>query len=46
MLIRQFNFLQRVAFTVSVRRLIFPRDFNILPAVREAILNDLKDLDN
>jgi len=46
MLIRQFHFLKRVASTVSVRRLIFPRDFNLLPAVREAIINDLNDLDN
>jgi len=46
MLTRQFRFLERVASTVSIRRLIFPRDFNLLPAVREAILNDLKDLDN
>jgi len=46
MLKRQFHFLQRVASRVSVRRLIFPRDFNLLPVVREAILTDLQDLDN
>ena len=46
MLTRQFHFLERVVSQVSVRRLIFPRNFNLLPAVREAILNDLKDLDN
>ena len=44
MLIRQFHFLELIASTVSVRRLIFPRDFRFLPAVREAILNDLKIL--
>jgi len=46
MLKRQFHFLEKVASKVSVRRLIFPRDFNLLPALREAILTDLKDLDN
>ena len=46
MLTRQFRFLERVASTISVCRLIFPRDFKLLPAVREAILADLKDLDN
>ena len=46
MLTRQFRFLERVASRVSVRRLIFPRDFNLLPAVQEAILKDLQDLDN
>lgn len=46
MLKRQFHFLERAASRVSVRRLIFPRDFNLLPAVREAILTDLQDLDN
>jgi hypothetical protein len=46
MLERQFRFLERVSSCVSVRRLIFPRDFNLLPAVREAILADLQDLDN
>jgi len=46
MLRRQFNFLERVASRVSVRRLTFPRDFNFLPAVCEAILKDLQDLDN
>jgi len=46
MLRRQFHFLERAASQVSVRRLTFARDFNILPAVREAILKDLQDLDN
>jgi energy-coupling factor transporter ATP-binding protein EcfA2 len=44
MLVRQFHFLQSLAARVSVRRLAFPRDFTLLPAVREAIVNDLKDL--
>jgi hypothetical protein len=46
MLTRQFHFLKRVASTVSVCSLIYPRDFKLLPAVREAILKDLQDLDN
>ena len=46
MLKRQFQFLQHVASKVSVRRLIFPRDFNLLPAIQEAILKDLEHLDN
>jgi hypothetical protein len=46
MLRRQFHFLERAVSRVSVRRLTFPRDFNFLPAVQEAIVNDLKDLDN
>jgi len=46
MLTRQFHFLERIASIVSVRRLIFPRDFNFLTTVREAIINDLKKLDN
>jgi hypothetical protein len=46
MLKRQFHFFKRVASYVSVRRLIFPKDFTLLPTVREAILADLKDLDN
>jgi len=46
MLKRQFHFLERVASRVSVRRLIFPKDFNLFPDVREVILNDLQDLDN
>jgi hypothetical protein len=46
MLKRQFHFLERMISTVSVRHLAFPRDFKFLPAVREAILNDLKDLDH
>jgi len=46
MLTHQFHFLERVASKISVRRLIFPRNFDILPSVRETILSDLKDLDN
>jgi hypothetical protein len=46
MLKRQFHSLEKVASKVSVRRLIFPRDFNLLPAVREAILKDLQGLNN
>jgi hypothetical protein len=46
MLKRQLDFLKKVVSTVPVRRLTFPRDFNLLPAVREAILTDLQDLDN
>jgi hypothetical protein len=46
MLKRQFHFLKKVASCVSVRRLTFPRNFSLLPAVREAILKDLQDLDN
>ncbi|MDD1777395.1 MAG: hypothetical protein LUQ65_04435 [Candidatus Helarchaeota archaeon] len=46
MLKRQFRFLERVTSTVSVRRLIYPRNFRLLPAVREAILKDLQDLEN
>jgi hypothetical protein len=46
MLVRQFHFHKRIAERVSVRKLSFPRNFNLLPAVREAIVNDLKDLDN
>jgi hypothetical protein len=46
MLKRQFHFLERMISTVSVRRLTFPRDFKFLAAVREAILKDLKDLDD
>jgi len=46
MLTRQFHFLERVASCVSVRRLTFPRDSNLLPAVHKAILKDLQDLDN
>jgi len=44
MLERQFHFLQRMVSTVPIKRLLFPRNFKFLPAVREAILNDLKDL--
>jgi hypothetical protein len=46
MLKRQFHFLERMASTVSVRLISFPRDFKFLSAVREYILNDLKDLDD
>jgi hypothetical protein len=46
MLKRQFRFFERIASRISVRRLIFPRDFSLLPAVREAILTDLQNLDN
>jgi len=46
MLARQFHFLKWLAKRVSVRQLTFPRNFNLLPAVREAIANDLKDLNN
>ena len=46
MLRRQFHFLGRIASRISVCRLTFPRYFDFLPAAREAIVNDLKDLDN
>lgn len=46
MLKGQFYFLRRVVSTVSMRRLIFPRDFTLLPALQEAILNDLIHGDN
>ena len=46
MLKRQFYFLERVVSTVSIRRLIFPRDFRFLPALQEAILDDLIHGDN
>jgi hypothetical protein len=46
MLRRQFYFLERVVSTVSIRRLIFPRDFRLLPAIQEAILKDLESGDN
>lgn len=42
MLTRQLGFLKRVVSTVSVRRFIFPRNLQLLPAIREAILKDLK----
>jgi hypothetical protein len=42
MLVRQLHFLKRLAAQVSVRRLSFPRSFNLLPAVQEAILKDLE----
>jgi len=44
MLTRQFRFFERVVSKVSVRKLTYPRDFKFLPAVREAILKDLEDL--
>jgi hypothetical protein len=43
MLTRQFRFLERVVSKVPVRKLTYPRDFNFLPAVREAVLKDLED---
>jgi hypothetical protein len=46
MLRRQFHFLERAASRVSVRRLSFPRDFSFLPAICEAILKDLQELDD
>ena len=46
MLKRQFYFLERVVSAVSIRRLIFPRNFTLLPALQEAILNDLMHGDN
>jgi hypothetical protein len=46
MLKQQFHFLERMVSTISVRLVSFPRDFKFLPAVIEAILNDLKDLDH
>ena len=46
MLKQQFHFLERMVSAVSVRLVSFPRNFKFLPAVREAILNDLKDLDH
>lgn len=42
MLARQFVFLTRVVARVPVRRLSYPRDFSVLPAVQEAILRDLE----
>ena len=46
MLRRQFCFLERVVSAVSVRRLIFPRDFTLLPAIKEAIFEDLRNSSN
>jgi hypothetical protein len=46
MLRRQFCFLERVASGISVRRLIFPRDFTLLPAIQEAIFEDLRNSGN
>lgn len=42
MLARQFNFFERVASIVPVRCLRIPEDFSALPAIREAILADLR----
>ncbi len=42
MLVRQFHFLKQLSKRISVRRLTFPRDFKFLPAVRDAIIKDLK----
>ena len=44
MLKRQFHFLEQLVSNVSVRLVSFPKNFRFLPAVGEAILNDLKDL--
>jgi hypothetical protein len=41
-LLRQFHALGRVACSISLRRLHIPNDFSFLPAVREAIIADLK----
>ncbi len=46
MLVRQFQFLKRLAEQVSIRRLSFPRNFNLLPALQEAIIKDLENGDN
>lgn len=42
MLARQFDFLDRIAPLVPVRRLHVPEDFSALPAVRDAIFADLR----
>lgn len=42
MLARQFLFCARVISRIPVRRLTYPRDFSLLPAVQEAILWDLE----
>ncbi|MDH5202458.1 MAG: hypothetical protein OEZ31_04825 [Nitrospirota bacterium] len=44
MLERQFHFLKRVVSKVPVQQLTFPRNLNFLPAIREAILADLKTI--
>lgn len=41
-LARQFDFFERVASRVPVRRLRIPADFSALPAIREAVLADLR----
>ena len=43
MLTRQFHFLSGVASRVPIRRLHLPNSFSALPAVREAILADLRN---
>jgi hypothetical protein len=43
LLAQQFNFLSRVTSLIPVRRLRIPRNFSALPAVREAILADLRN---
>lgn len=42
MLTRQFHFLDRLVARVPVRQLFVPRNFSSLPAVREAVLTDLR----
>jgi len=46
MLKRQFHFLEKVISTVSIRKLSFPRNLNLLHFVREAILEDLRNSGN
>jgi hypothetical protein len=43
MLVRHFEFLERVVSNVPVRRLWLPNSFTALPAVHEAVLLDLED---
>lgn len=42
MLARQFLFFGKVVSRIPVRRLTYPRDFSLLPAVQEAILRDME----
>ena len=42
MLTRQFHFLDRLVAQIPVRQLLVPRNFSSLPAVREAVLTDLR----
>jgi len=42
MMARQFDFLERIAMLVPVRRLHVPEDFSALPAIRDTILADLR----